>query len=175
MKKYILGINYGSGHNSSAAIIYENQVIAAIEEERLSRVKSDNSFPNKSIEFCLSKCKITPDEIEFVAIGWDPFAEIFKKFIFLFKTLSLRIFFRKIHFILTSNLRILKYKNKLKKKFKNSKVFLLNHHLCHAASSYYFSNFENSHILTLDGRGDCSTGSISIAKKGKFKIKKESF
>ena len=110
MKKYILGITYVSGHNSSAAIIYENQVIAAIEEERLSRVKSDNSFPNKILEFCLGYCKITADEIEFIAVGWDPFAAIFRKFIFFFKTLSLRKFFRKNYFILTSNFRILKYK-----------------------------------------------------------------
>ncbi len=43
MNEFILGLHIG--HNSSATLIKDNKIIAAIEEERLSRKKRDNRFP----------------------------------------------------------------------------------------------------------------------------------
>ena len=175
MSKYVLGINYGSGHNSSAALLFNNKIVAAIEEERISRIKNDNSFPNKSIDFCLNKAKIQKEDIEYIGIGWDPYCNLFRKLIFLLKTLNLRLFFRKIYFLVLSNMKLITLKKKIRKRFKNSKILFFNHHLCHGASSYYFSKFNHSHILTFDGRGDWSTSMIAYAKNGSIKIKKEQF
>ena len=54
MGKYILGLN-AIGINTSASIIKDNKIIAAVEEERLTRDKRTRNFPEKSIEFCLNK------------------------------------------------------------------------------------------------------------------------
>ena len=57
MKKYILGLN-SIGFNTSASLICGNKIIAAIEEERLSREKRTRKFPDKAIKFCLDKGNI---------------------------------------------------------------------------------------------------------------------
>ena len=54
MKKYILGLN-SIGFNTSASLICDNKIVAAIEEERLSRDKRTRKFPEKAIKFCLNK------------------------------------------------------------------------------------------------------------------------
>ena len=43
-KNYTLGLSFGY-HDSAAALISEGQVIAAVQEERLTRIKADSSFP----------------------------------------------------------------------------------------------------------------------------------
>ena len=48
-----LGISVG--HDASAAIIYNNELIACSEEERFSRIKHDPDYPGDSIAFCLKK------------------------------------------------------------------------------------------------------------------------
>ena len=48
----ILGINAYHG-DASAAMIVDGQLVAAVEEERFTRVKHDTSFPHRSIRYCL--------------------------------------------------------------------------------------------------------------------------
>ena len=61
----------------------------------------------------------------------------------------------------------------LDKNFKESKILFSNHHLSHAASAFYTSNFNEAVILTVDGVGEWATTSISIGKNNKIKLKKE--
>ena len=51
--------------------------------------------------------------------------------------------------------------NDLKQNYKKLDIF--DHHLCHAASAYYFSNFNNSFILTIDGWGDHASSKLFFA------------
>ena len=50
-------------HDSAAALLKDGHVIAAVEEERFSRKKFDDSFPYKAIQWCLDEEGITPDQI----------------------------------------------------------------------------------------------------------------
>ena len=54
-------------HDSAAALLKDGHVIAAVEEERFSRKKFDDSFPKMAIEWCLKEAEITPSEIDSVA------------------------------------------------------------------------------------------------------------
>ena len=67
--KYILGLNVY--HADSAACLMKNgEIIFAIEEERLNRVKHWAGFPVESIKFCLEKANIKNiNEIDEVSIG----------------------------------------------------------------------------------------------------------
>ena len=69
---YILGIS-AYFHDASAAIFKDGDLIAAIEEEKLSRIKHDYGFPKHAIQYCLDEAKIESSEIDFVVFYEKPF------------------------------------------------------------------------------------------------------
>jgi predicted NodU family carbamoyl transferase len=68
---YTLGINC-SGFHSSACLLGDGAILAAICEERLSRVKYDKSFPHRAIDYCCRTAGIEFHEIRDVFVGWNP-------------------------------------------------------------------------------------------------------
>ena len=62
--------------NSSACISVNGNIIAAIEEERLSRIKNDGSFPIKSIQKCTEASKINFSDLDLIAVYWKPWKVI---------------------------------------------------------------------------------------------------
>src|SRR5580693_8293933 len=79
---YILGLNANHA-DSSAAIFKDGKMIAATEEERFRRVKHWAGFPSMAVQFCLREAGITLSELDHIAIGRDPLAKLYKKFLFL--------------------------------------------------------------------------------------------
>lgn len=77
----ILGINFNHS-DTSACILVNNKIIAAVEEERFNRIKHTNAFPKKSIEYCLMKANLKLNDIHIIAINTKPLSNIFKKIIF---------------------------------------------------------------------------------------------
>lgn len=69
---YILGIS-AYYHDSSVAIIKNEHIIAAVQEERFTRIKHDSNFPSQSIKYCLNEAGITLDEIDYIAFYDKPF------------------------------------------------------------------------------------------------------
>ena len=63
---------YPYTHISSAALMIDGQLKAAISEERLNRIKMSTAFPIKSINWCLEKCKIKLSNIDLIDIPWNP-------------------------------------------------------------------------------------------------------
>ena len=59
-------------HDSAAAILEDDKVIAAVEEERFSRKKFDDGFPKMAIEWCLKEAKISAKQIESIAFYDKP-------------------------------------------------------------------------------------------------------
>jgi carbamoyltransferase len=59
----IVGLNFFHADTSSA-IIVDNQLIAAAEEERFSRIKHFSGFPVKSLDFCLKEAGIKINDID---------------------------------------------------------------------------------------------------------------
>ena len=63
----------------------DGKLIAAIEEERFTRVKHWAGFPERAIAFCLKEAGVGYDAVDHYAIGRDPKAKFFKKLIYLAK------------------------------------------------------------------------------------------
>ena len=57
---------------SAAAIVEDGRVVAAIEEERLTRLKNDGGFPHRAIDACLEIANATLSDIDEVAVYWQP-------------------------------------------------------------------------------------------------------
>lgn len=75
---YILGINAYHG-DAAAALIKDGRIVAAVEEERLNRIKHCAGFPSESVRYCLNSAGIGIEAVEHVGISRDPSAHLYKK------------------------------------------------------------------------------------------------
>src|SRR5262245_24393596 len=76
----ILGINAYHG-DASAALFVDGALVAAVEEERFTRVKHDTSFPHQAIRYCLDVANVSPVELDHFALSRDPKANLGKRVI----------------------------------------------------------------------------------------------
>lgn len=170
---YILGISCYY-HDSAAAIIKDGQLIAASDEERFSRVKHDSAFPKKAIRFCLKKAGIRTGDISYVVFYEKPFLKFERIFLnsidYAPKTAG---FFRESmkkwffdHLWIKSH--IIKELD-----ISPKKLFFCEHHLSHAASSFFCSPFEKAAVLTIDGVGESTTMAWGEASGNKIELKEE--
>ena len=158
-------------HDSAAALLKDGHVVAAIEEERFSRKKFDDSFPKMAIEWCLKEAKITPSEIHSVAFYDKPVLK-FERLLDNYITVSPRGLFSFLDTIpkwLHKRLWIKNDITKLLKGFKGDIIFP-EHHMSHAAHTFYTSPFDESAILTVDGVGEWTTTSFGYAKNNSIKL-----
>lgn len=171
--RIILGLN--SHHaDSSACIMIDGKLIAAIEEERINRVKHFSGFPIRSIQTCLNIAKINEDQITDIAFNTKPLSNLKNKVLHHLKNFEFRSsFFPK------SFSKKLNAKNFLYEKFNlNPKVrfHYIEHHLSHIASAYYPSNLNKSYGLSIDGSGDFLTMAFAKCNQNEIKVfKKEYF
>ena len=78
---HILGINAYHG-DASASLVRDGELIAAVEEERFNRIKHWAGFPSKSIQYCLAVAGIGIEDVEHVAISFNPRANLGKRLAF---------------------------------------------------------------------------------------------
>ena len=74
----ILGLNAYHG-DSSACIVIDGELIAAVEEERFKRIKHWAGFPAEAIAFCINEADLTLDQVDIIAVNTDPKSNFFKK------------------------------------------------------------------------------------------------
>jgi carbamoyltransferase len=176
---YILGIS-AFYHDSSATLLKDGLIIAAVQEERFTRKKHDPDFPKKSIEYLLKSEKITLAEVQSIVFYEKPFLK-FERLLETYVAFAPKGF---LSFLKSMPLWIkekLFQKNTIKKELQEidsffediSKIKFSEHHLSHAASAFFPSPFEEAAILTMDGVGEWATTTIAIGKKNRIEIKEE--
>lgn len=172
MAKYTLGLNT-IGYNTSASLIKDNKIVAAIEEERLSREKRTRKFPINAVHFCLDRANIKFEEIDSLAISWNPLINLEKFEINVSQNFSYipSILSSTLNYMLRDIKNIDKdffVQNLYLKNNKKIKIFFVNHHLSHA-SSFFLSGFSNANILTMDAFGENECVGFFNAKNNKIK------
>jgi predicted NodU family carbamoyl transferase len=65
-----LGVNYNRMHDSSACIVRDGELLFAVAEERLSRLKHDAGFPRLAIQACLEAARVRAEQLDEVCFGW---------------------------------------------------------------------------------------------------------
>ncbi len=179
---YILA--YKDGHDPAACLMKDGEIVAAVEEERFSRVKhAPSQFPKESIAFCLRQAGIAQEEVDHVVYA---------------RLTPLRTFFAVARYYLRRPPRTLL---EVRYALANLKVQVrgvlaqlggragyrhirtlfpglpearapFDHHLCHAASAFLFSPFEESLIITWDGKGEATSLSIGVGRGADLSVKK---
>ena len=175
----ILGIS-AFYHDSAAAIIENGVVAAAAQEERFTRVKQDASFPKNAIAFCLQESKVKLNDLEAVVFYDKPFLK-FERLLETYTSFApkgLTSFIKAMPVWLKEKMFLKKLiYDELKEieEYDKNKLTLLfpEHHLSHAASAFYTTNFNDAAILTIDGVGEWATASICHGKGKEITILKE--
>ncbi len=177
---FILGISCFY-HDSAACLIKNGEIIAAAQEERFSRIKHDQSFPKKSIKYCLKEANISENQISNIVFYEKPllkFERLLETYL-AYAPKGFKSFLKSMPLWIKDKLFQKSIINKeLKDLFGNkidwNKIILFSeHHLSHAASAFYPSPFENAAIITIDGVGEWATTSISEGDGKKIKLIKE--
>jgi carbamoyltransferase len=158
-------------HDSAAALLKDGHVIAAVEEERFSRKKFDDGFPEMAINWCLKEGGITAKQIDSIAF-YDKSVLKFERLLDNYIAVAPRGLYSFLNIIPKWIHKRLWIKDEIKKHLKEfkGKIIFPEHHLSHAAHTFFTSPFEESAILTIDGVGEWSTTSFGYAKDNDIKL-----
>lgn len=169
---YILGLNAFHG-DSSACIVKDGNVIVALEEERIRRVKHWAGFPIEAIKYCLQDAGITIKDIDYITISRDPSANVLKKIKHTIKnTTSVRAIIDRY----SNSKKVKSVKGLLAEAFsveeKEIKAVIHNieHHRSHLASAFFASPFEKAALLSIDGFGDFTSTMTAIGNGNQMEI-----
>jgi len=169
----ILGLSFYY-HDSSAALVRDGQLVAAAEEERFSRLKHDSGFPELAIEFVLERAGLTIHDVDHVVFYEKPFVKFERMLLSAMATFprSASVFRESMQRWITDKLWI---KSMLAKRLgiPGSRILFCDHHMSHAASSFFTSHFEEAAILTVDGAGEWSTATLGVGRGNQIRILKE--
>ncbi len=155
-KSVIMGVNWG-GHDTSAAIMIDGEIVAACEEERYNGEKHTRQFPINAINDCLQIAKVGWPEVDVVSFAYKP------------------------KLLLNHHGPIRKMRRDLptEQEFKDilgkqtgyfGKVEFHPHHLAHVASAYFPSGFKNSLLMSNDGVGERMCSMFALGLSGDIKV-----
>jgi carbamoyltransferase len=168
-----IGINYSQMHDSSACIARDGEVLFAVAEERLSRVKHDARFPALAIRACLDFAGVRADEVDYVCQGWPRPRAAYLHDLRCYATGRQYVDSRAL---LNSTRQFLSMshqrggENHFRRLFGASKAQFrfMDHHLAHAISAFAYSGFEDAAVLVLDGRGATEATSVWRGRNGRL-------
>ncbi|MBO0859584.1 MAG: hypothetical protein J2P21_14080, partial [Chloracidobacterium sp.] len=174
---YILGI---SGHqfDAASALIKDGRVIAAIEEEKLLRVKrigisQCGGLPYEAIGYCLESAGVGFEDIDYVTYYVKPRRLLNRQSKFQEQFIPENSAVAEDHKAASVN----EYHDRLKTlnlirrlSGQRSRVIAVDHQLAHAASSFYLSGFDRAAILALSGKGDYVTIAAGVGAGRKISL-----
>lgn len=168
----ILGLNMFHA-DASAAIVRDGEVVFAIAEERLNRVKHYAGFPALAVKACLDAAGARITDVDHVAVGQDSDANLTKK----------------VQYALANPAKILNFirLRRRKEAMRDVRVLLakalevdpkelrfqehhLEHHIAHIASAYYCSPWEHAAGFSYDGSGDFVSTMMARCEGNEIKV-----
>lgn len=175
----ILGIS-AFYHDSAASLLVDGKIVAAAQEERFTRVKHTPDFPVEAIKYCLQTHGLAIDNLDAVVFYDKPllkFERLLETY-YAFAPKGLISFLKAIPVWLDEKVFLKKQIYDGLKEVglynkKQLKLLFTEHHLSHAASTFYPSPFQESAILTVDGVGEWCTASIGYGNGEKITLLKE--
>lgn len=181
----ILGIS-GQERNATAALLQDGRIVAAIEEEKLARIRHvgmnyAGGLPERAIAFCLERAGINFDQLDYVAYYLEPH----------------RLFHREVAFhsaqaiakadepsmeefpsYYVDGLKDLRQRVRTKemvtsKLASGGQFVAVNHQLAHAASAFYASAFERAAVLVAGNKGDMVSTALMQGKGSHLSVLSE--
>ncbi len=164
----ILGLNVG-GHDTSAALVVDGELVAVCEQERYTRDKHSNRFPREALGDCLKLAGLSISDVTEVAISTD-FVRLIRETYLkpaLHDDRRLACLFDDMERIRGSYTAVQTIREELAV---SCKLTIHQHHLCHLASAYYPSGFDEALLTSYDGKGELESNLIACGSSGKIRI-----
>jgi carbamoyltransferase len=168
-----LGINYTRMHDSSACIVRDGELLFAVAEERLTRLKHDARFPGMAIQTCLDFAHVRAQQLDEVCFGWPTAGPGFRHDLKCFATGGLP--FTYLNLLTTTQHFLTMWDEEGgAKTFAQqfgptpAKMRFVDHHLAHAISAYAYSGFDDAAVVVMDGRGAWEATTIWHGHNGRL-------
>ncbi len=157
-------------HDAAAALVVDGKVVAAVPEERISRVKHDQELPVKAVQFCLEKASLRINDLDYVVFYDKPVTKFDRILTGYIATpgRSYRTFLKALPVWLRRKLWTDMVIHK--ELGFDGDILYTTHHLSHAAGAFFSSPFERSAILTIDGVGEWATASYGIGENNRVHL-----
>ena len=167
----VLGIS-AFYHDSAAALVRDGEIVAAVQEERFTRIKHDSRFPSNAVSYCLQEGELTAEQLDYVVFYEKPllkFERLLETYIG-YAPRGFRQFLMGMPLWLRHKLHLPREIDRaLHKKYGGNYVFV-EHHESHASSAFFPSPFDEAAILTLDGVGEWATGSLGLGRDNRIEL-----
>jgi predicted NodU family carbamoyl transferase len=150
-------------HDAAAALVVDGTVVAAVEEERLNRIKHTNKFPAMAAAACLETAGVKPSEIDEIAFffGEDGAnSELNGEYLKLSDVPALS----------ARELLATRLSGALGREFEPGRVNFVGHHRAHAFGAYSDSGFDASLAVVIDGNGETESVSVYRAQDGELEL-----
>jgi len=171
---HVLGIS-AFYHDSAACLVRDGDIVAAAQEERFSRKKHDDRFPQNAVDWCLAEAGLTAADLDYVAFYDKPllkFERLLETYL-AFAPVGFRSFVQAMPVWLREKLHLPREIDRgLRRRYRGRYVFT-EHHESHAASAFFPSPFEEAAILTLDGVGEWATASYGTGRGNRIELTHE--
>jgi len=179
----ILGLSGALGHDPSAAIVVDGEVVAAAEEERFVREKhAKNRMPVESARYCLRAAGVAPGQLDAVAFPYAPIS-LFTPARWHYARRYWYAPDRSLDALLNGNRRYRRNRARVRAlgddlgiDWSRTRFEPVEHHLAHASSAYHLSGFtEKTAIMCVDGKGEYATTFFGCGENGRIRRIKEFF
>ena len=170
----VLGLSGALGHDASAALLVDGELVAAAEEERFERDKhAKGMLPLAAARYCLADASIRPERVDAVAFPYAP-VSIFGPARWHYARRHWYAPDRALDAVLNGNRRfrrkrreVLALGTELGIDWKRTAFRPVAHHLAHASSTYHLSGFAGPvAVLGVDGRGEYATTFFGVGEGG---------
>ncbi len=156
----ILGIS-AFYHDSACCLLRDGKLVAAIEQEKLSRLKHDKSFPDLALRFCLEAGRTSIEAVDAIAFYERPDLKLERQLAMASQPEASDT----MRYAVSQHLDPSRVEAEIRAVTGfDGPVLFFNHHLSHAASAFFYSPFEKAAILTCDGVGEWATTTFGIGE-----------
>lgn len=165
----VLGLS--NMRDAAAALVADGRIVAAAEEERFVRQKHVTALPVHAIRYCLREAGLALRDVEAIVVPWK-YWQVGRRL-----KLALTSMLRSTQLFRVKGTRSLErasqeWKELFRLQHELSgrvepcarRPVFLDHHLCHAASSFLVSPFERAAILVVDGASEADTTLLAVGE-----------
>lgn len=149
----ILGLNC-LAHDTAAALVVDGQVVAFVEEERLSREKHTWKFPDQAIAWCLEMGNLDIRDIDVVTFDYRPALDYARGLTYDILPHLPRSAKHWAKQTFVDGRHVWKARDFRRRYAYKGEVRFLGHHDTHAAAAFLSSPFDDAVTLSVDRGGD---------------------
>ena len=169
----ILGIGGQGYRDSSAALLVDGEVVAAVSEERFARTKHEGGYPRRAVDYCLRTAGLALEDVDRIALANNPWLKLRDRleewygegFLTSGRFRTFHIFHDELHAAVVYLSEVERLHAACPEKLR-----IVHHHLCHLAEAYYLSPWPEAALLAIDGRGELSTSCQGVGRDGAIEV-----